>query len=123
MAGALVMTTSEVPVNVVPSLIRDVSNVRQKMVYPSGAKFVSIMYKLLPGATAVSGQFLKIVVNASSDADADGKLSVDGSNIIMCQGDDIVLYASDLSPVYRIDVKTEIAVGSEKTVLQVVAGI
>lgn len=123
MAGALVMTTSEVPVTVVPSLIRDVSNVRQKMVYPSGAKFVSIMYKLLPGATAVSGQFLKIVVNASSDADADGKLSVDGSNIIMCQGDDIVLYASDLSPVYRIDVKTEIAVGSEKTVLQVVAGI
>lgn len=123
MAGALVMTTSEVPVTVVPSLIRDVSNVRQKMVYPSGAKFVSIMYKLLPGATAVSGQFLKIVVNASSDADADGKLSVDGSNIIMCQGDDIVLYASDLSPVYRIDVKTEIAVGSEKTVLQVVAGV
>ena len=123
MAGALVMTTSEVPVTVVPSLIRDVSNVRQKMVYPSGAKFVSIMYKLLPGATAVSGQFLKIVVNASSDADADGKLSVDGSNIIMCQGDDIVLYASDLSPVYRIDIKTEIAVGSEKTVLQVVAGI
>lgn len=123
MAGALVMTTSEVPVTVVPSLIRDVSNVRQKMVYPSGAKFVSIMYKLLPGATAVSGQFLKIVVNATSDADADGKLSVDGSNIIMCQGDDIVLYASDLSPVYRIDVKTEIAVGSEKTVLQVVAGV
>jgi len=123
MAGMLVTTTSEVPVTVVPSLIRDVSNVRQKMVYPSGAKFVSIMYKLLPGATAVSGQFLKIVVNASSDADADGKLSVDGSNIIMCQGDDIVLYASDLSPVYRIDIKTEIAVGSEKTVLQVVAGI
>lgn len=123
MAGSLVMTTSEVPVATVPSLIRDLSTTRQKLAYPSGAKFVSIMYKLLPGATATANQFAKVVINATSDADADGKLSVDGSNIVICQGDDLIVYASTDSPIYRIDVKTEIAVGTEKTVFQVIAGV
>lgn len=123
MAGSLVMTTSEVPVATVPALIRDLSTTRQKLAYPSGAKFVSIMYKLLPGATATANQFAKVVINATSDADADGKLAVDGSNIIVCQGDDLIVYASSDSPIYRIDVKTEIAVGTEKTVFQVIAGV
>jgi len=123
MAGSLVMTTSEVPVATVPALIRDLSTTRQKLAYPSGAKFVSIMYKLLPGATAAANQFAKVVINATSDADADGKLSVDGSNIVICQGDDLIVYASTDSPIYRIDVKTEIAVGTEKTVFQVIAGV
>lgn len=123
MAGSLVMTTSEVPVATVPALIRDLSTTRQKLAYPSGAKFVSIMYKLLPGATATANQFAKVVINATSDADADGKLSVDGSNIVICQGDDLIVYASTDSPIYRIDVKTEIAVGTEKTVFQVIAGV
>jgi len=123
MAGSLVMTASEVPVATVPALIRDLSTTRQKLAYPSGAKFVSIMYKLLPGATATANQFAKVVINATSDADADGKLSVDGSNIVICQGDDLIVYASTDSPIYRIDVKTEIAVGTEKTIFQVIAGV
>ena len=123
MPGSLVMTTNEIPLATVPALIRDLSTTRQKLAYPSGAKFVSIMYKLLPGSTATANQFAKIVINATSDADADGKLAVDGSNIVVCQGDDLVIYASAASPIYRVDVKTEIAVGTEKTILQVVAGV
>lgn len=123
MAGTLVTTTSELPVSIVPSLIRDLSTTRQKLFYPSGATSLVLMYKLLPGATAVVGQFAKVVINATSDADANGRLAVDGSFISLCQGDDLILYASSESPIFRVDVKTEFAVGSEKTLFQVIAGV
>lgn len=123
MAGSLVMTTNEVPFAVVPSLVRDLSNTRQKFVYPSGAKFISITYRLLPGSTATTNQFAKVVINAISDADANGKLSTDSANVVVCQGDDIIIYAQGDDPIYRVDIIAEVAVGTEKTVFQIIAGV
>ena len=118
-----VYAPSDVPATLVPALVRDLSNVRQTLSYPSGAKWASVMYRLLPGATAATGQFVKIVVNAFSDTDAAGKLATDGASIVLTQGDEIVLTASQGDPIYRIDVIAAVAVGTEKTLLQVLAGV
>lgn len=123
MAGMLVVPQSEVPLAIIPALIRDISTSKQTLTYPSGAKSLTIMYKLLPGAIATTNQFVKIVINASSSSDADGKLAVDGSNIVLCHGDDLVLFATDNSPITRVDLVASVAVGTEKTLLQILAGV
>jgi hypothetical protein len=84
---------------------------------------VAIRYNLLPGATAVANQFARVVVNAASDADAAGRLALDGAFVALCQGDEILLSASDDDPITRIDVVSSAAVGAEKTLLQVLAGV
>ena len=123
MSGILVVPQSEVPLAIVPALIKDITTSRQTLSYPSGAKSLTITYRLLPGATAVANQYLKFVVNASSDADANGKLTIDGSHITICQGDDLVLFATENSPITRLDLISAIAVGVEKTLVQVLAGV
>jgi hypothetical protein len=41
----------------------------------------------------------------------------------LCQGDDLLLAAPDSEPITRIDVITAQVVGSEKTLLQALAGV
>jgi len=105
------------------ALIRDLTTTRQQVPLPSGALWVAIRYNLLPGATAVANQFARVVVNAASDADAAGRLALDGAFVALCQGDEILLSASDDDPITRIDVVSSAAVGAEKTLLQVLAGV
>ena len=122
--GALhVVSPAEVPGALTPALIRDLTNVRRSLQYPSGAKWVTLTYRLLPGATATANQFTKIVINALSDADANGRLATDGAYIALTQGDEIVMTATTGDLIYRIDVIASSAVGTEKTLLQVLAGI
>jgi hypothetical protein len=123
-AGAAHMVgPSELPALLAPSLIRDLTTTIQTINLPSGALWVSMSYRLLPGATAVTNQFAKVVLNASSDADAAGKLATDGAFIAITQGDDIVLSAPANDAITRIDVVSAAAVGAEKTLFQTLAGV
>ena len=105
------------------NIYRDISTSRQSVQYASGLKLAKFQYKLLPGATAVANQFMKIVVNAASDADATGKLATDGAFIPLCQGDSIELIATDSNPITRVDFLTEQAVAAEKTIFYILGGI
>lgn len=106
-----------------PHLKRDLSTTMQTVQYASGAKWAQVSYRLLPGATAVTNQFAKLVINAASDADATGKLATDGAFIAIAQGDDIPLFAPGGDPILRIDYVAEQAVGAEKTIFQILAGV
>lgn len=103
--------------------ISNLTTTRQKISLPSGAVTVTASYRLLPGATAVTGQYAKVALNASSDADADGKLANAGSHIVLCQGDDLVVSAESADPITRVDVVAAQAVGAEVTMLQIIAGV
>ncbi len=105
------------------TIFRNPSTTRQTVLYPSGAISLAISYRLLPGATATASQFLRVVLNASSDADAAGKLATDNAFLAVFQGDDIALGASGSDPITRVDLLTSQAVGSEVTVVQLVAGV
>lgn len=105
------------------SLFPDVTNTQKTVQYPSGAKTLAVSYRLLPGATAVANQYAKIVLNAASDMDALGKLSTVGAFIPICQGDDLLLSAIEGDPITRVDLITAAAVGAEKTLLTLIAGV
>lgn len=105
------------------TILRNPSTTRQTVYYPSGALSVAISYRLLPGATATANQFLRVVFNAASDADAAGKLATDGAFLAVFQGDDIALGASGSDPITRVDLLTSQAVGTEVTIVQLVAGV
>lgn len=104
-------------------LLRNFSNTRQTVLYPSGAVTLALSYRLLPGATATASQFLRYCTNASSDADAAGKLATDNAFGILLQGDDKVLSAASTAPITRLDVVTSAAVGTEVTLLEITAGV
>lgn len=105
------------------TLLRNPSTARQTALYPSGALSVAISYRQLPGGAVVAGQFARLVINAASDADADGRLATDGAFVPLCQGDDISFGAPGSDPVTRIDVRTSQAVGAETTLLTIIAGV
>lgn len=104
-------------------MFRNPSTTRQTVYYPSGALAVALSYRLLPGATAVASQFLRYVVNAYSDADADGKLATDNAYEIICQGDDKRFGAISTSAITRIDFLTSQAVGAEVTLFTITASV
>lgn len=97
----------------------DLTTTRQKFNFPSGLLSGAISYRLLPGATAVTNQFARVVFNAASDADANAKLTLADSYYPLCQGDDLLFGSSPYDPITRIDVIASQAVGSEKTLLAV----
>lgn len=121
--GYPVNPPSEALASLTTALFRDLSTTRQTVHLPSGALWVAASYRLLPGATAVTNQFARLVINASSDADAAGKLATDGAFLPLCQGDDLLLSALAADPIVRIDVIASAAVGAEKTLLSVSAGV
>lgn len=123
MAGMPVEISVESRNALAPSQYRDVTTTRQSAAYPGGARTLIIQYRLLPGATAVANQILRVALNATSDLDAAGKLSTSGGHILVAQGDTLTLVAGATDPIYRVDFQTEQAVGSEKTVLQLIAGV
>ena len=121
--GLPVNSPSEVAAFVGSLLIRDLSTTRQTISLPSGAKWVQITYRLLPGATATTNQLAKLVVNAATDSEAAGKLGLDGANTPIFQGDDIAFAAQSDSLITRIDVVAEQAVGTEKTAMRIIYGV
>lgn len=121
--GYPVNPPSEQQAALVPAIIRDLTTTRQSVSYPSGALWLVLSYRLLPGATAVANQFARVVINAASDSDANGKLALDNAFIPLCQGDDLVLSASPADPITRVDVISSAAVGAEKTLLCINAGV
>lgn len=114
---------SEISAMLASTQIADLTTTRQQVSYPTGAKWVQITYKLLPGATATANQYAKVVFNAASDADASGKLATTGAFVPILQGDDVTFAFSDNSLCTRIDVLTDQAVGSEKTLMRFLAGV
>lgn len=112
-----------IPANLVMKHITDLSNTRQKLSFPSGAVWMALQYRLETGETATANQWSKFVLNAVSDADADGKLATADAHIMLFQGDDIYLTASEDTPITRIDVIAAAAVGTEETRFQVLAGV
>lgn len=120
---AQVVPPSEMPGSAALSIIRDLSTTRQKISLPSGALWAVLSYRLLPGATAVTNQFARFVINAASDADADGRLATDGAFFAITQGDDVLMSAGSASAITRIDVIASAAVGAEKTIFTVSAGV
>lgn len=121
--GLPVNTPTELAAYVGSTVIRDLSTTLQTVSIPSGAKWVQLTYRLLPGATATANQFAKLVVNATTDSEATGKLAVDGANLPIFQGDDLAIAAQSDSLITRLDVLTEAAVGTEKTALRIVWGV
>lgn len=120
---AQVVPPSEMPASAALSIIRDLTTTRQKISLPSGALWAVLSYRLLPGATAVTNQFARFVINAASDADADGRLATDGAFFAIAQGDDVLMSAGSASAITRIDVIASAAVGAEKTIFTVSAGV
>ena len=118
-----VASPSERPATLVQTHIADLTTTRQRVSLPSGAKWVQISYKLLPGATATANQYAKVCFNAASTADADGKLATIGAHVPVFQGDDLTFAFSDDNLCTVVDVITDAAVGSEKTILRVLAGV
>ncbi len=121
--GYPVNPPSEQQAALASSIIRDLTTTRQSVAYPSGALWAVLSYRLLPGATAVANQFARVVINAASDADANGKLALDGAFVALCQGDDLLLSASASDPILRVDVIASAAVAAEKTLVTVTAGV
>ena len=121
--GLPITPDSERAAQLVPDIIRDITTTRQRRLYPSGAAWVNLSYRLLPGATATANQMVRVVVNATSDADATGKLSLDGAFIPLFQGDDLTLSGPAGYLITRVDVLAEQAVGTEKTALRFLAGV
>lgn len=122
MSGYPVVPPSEQDASAVAVDIANLTTTRQKISYPSGAKWVTLRYRQLMGGTQTTGQYCKIVVNAASDADADGKLATSGGYISLVQGDDLTLSSSDHS-ITRIDVISAVAFGSETSLLSIMAGV
>ena len=120
---AHVVAPSEIPATLTQTHIADLTTTRQRVSIPSGAKWVQISYKLLPGATATANQFAKVCFNAASTADADGKLATTGAHVPVFQGDDLTFAFADDNLCTVVDVVTAAAVGSEKTILRVLAGV
>lgn len=115
---------SERAATLVRILILDITTTRQKVEFPSGAKWVHIHYRLLPGATAVANQYLKLLLNAVSDADATGKLAVSGAHDVVFQNEDLPPFTfSEDNLCRRLDLVSAQAVGAEKTALRIIAGV
>lgn len=123
MAGMPVETAAEQRNALAPSDYRDLSTTRQSASFPGGARSLTMQYRLQNGATATANQMLRVVFNSASDADATGKLVTKGAYVLLFQGEDLKVYASASDPIYRVDFVTEQAVGTEKTVLQILAGV
>lgn len=121
--AAQVAGPAEVAASLAPSIFFNLTTTRQSLQYPSGARWAVVSYRLLPGATAVTGQYARICINAASDADANGRLATDGAYIAICQGDDLVLSAPNGDAITRLDFLTTQAVGAEVTIFQVLAGV
>lgn len=106
---------------------RDPSTTRQKLLLPSGALSLLVQYVLI-GGTAVANQCIRMVFNASTDADAVGKLATANSGRILVFPSNtftppLSIGADPSNPITRIDFLTEQAASTEKTVLQILAGV
>ncbi len=122
--GYPVNPPSESPASLVPGNVSNLTTTRQQIgTYPSGAKWVQLSYRLLPGATATASQYAKLVINASSDADADGKLATSGAYIELFQGEDLSISAQAGSLITRVDAIAAAAVGTEVTEIRILAGV
>lgn len=121
--NAHVVSPSERPAVLTQTHIADLTTTRQRVTFPSGAKWVQITYRLLPGATATANQYAKACFNAYSTTDAAGRLSVVGAHVPIFQGDDLTFAFADDNLCTVLDVIADQAVGSEKTILRVVAGV
>lgn len=89
---------------------------------PSGALSVALMYWLL-GGTAVSGQTLRVVINAASDADAAGKLATAGAHIRIPYGWAFSQGADKSDPITRIDWITSVVKSTETSLFQAIAAV
>lgn len=120
---AHVVAPSEIPATLTQTHIADLTTTRQQVTFPSGAKWVQITYRLLPGATATANQYAKACFNAASTTDATSKLATVGAHVPVFQGDDLTFTFSDGNLCTVLDVAANAAVGSEKTILRVLAGV
>ena len=115
------LNTSPAAASLTESLKLDLTTTRYTFSFASGAKWMLLSYRNLPGSTAVTGQYAKLVFNCTTDAEANGKLVTEGAYTTLCQGDDLEL--SSLDGITRVDVISVVAVGAEKTLFRILAGV
>lgn len=120
MSGYPVIPPSEKDGTLTTYEILNPTTTRQKLSFPSGIKWASISYRLVSG-TAVASQRALFCVGASSDADADGKLALNGGYIPMVYGDD-VQFSSD-GTATRLDFITTNAIAAEISIIRVLVGV
>lgn len=121
-AGLPVIPPSEQLAVLTSQHIVNPSTTRQSFLLPSGALWINLRYRLLPGGTATAGQYLKVVANAASDTDAAGRLA-NGPFLVVGQGEEVAMSASTTDPITRIDIATAQAVGTETTMVSLNAGV
>ena len=100
--------------------IANITTTRQKIDYPGGATAVEFSYTQgsSSGNTAATGRAVYIIENATSDADADGKLALAGArDRIVLGGDPVGILATSDDAITRIDVISEAAEGGHSTLM------
>lgn len=105
--------------------IRELSNARQRVEFPSGATAIEIAYGQgsYNGNVAATGRAARMVFNATSTPDADGKLPTAGMAERISLGGDPFAELRDASdPIYIVDLIAE-AVESGNSTLFVRARI
>ena len=106
--------------NLVCAHITTLTTTRQSIAYSSGAKWLLISYRLMTSATAVAGQYIKVVFNAASDADAAGKFLTPGAYVPLFPGDDLPM---DTESITRIDLISNSAAAADVYAVRVLAGV
>ena len=97
-----VPTFSEQTGSLVVDEKNDLTTTRYKISLPSGGDAIEISYHNV-GAAASTSKGLYFVLNATSDADADGKLALAGARQFLLLGDSAVVLADPDNPITRID--------------------
>lgn len=117
--AAHIKTWDQVPGAITYGEYANASTTRQSTTYPSGATAIEITYRQnsSSGTTTAVGRAMYIVFNATSDADANGKLAAAGSRYRLALGDDLSQTFSSTVPLTRIDFLTEAAETGHSTLM------
>ena len=107
----------QVPGSIVIYEVINLSNSRVTRNFPSGATAIEFSYRQnsSSGTTTATGRAVYIVVNATSDPDADAKIALIGSRDRLALGDDTGEIRADSSPITRVDVQAEAVEGGHST--------
>jgi len=121
-----VASPSERPATVTQTHIVDLTTTRQRVTFPSGAKWVHVLFADI-GTTAVNAQFMRLVAGTKqmplSEAEADGRLSVTGAHIAVPYGVPLTLTFADENLCTSIDVVAAVAVGAGKNIVTIIGGL
>lgn len=117
---------SERPATLTQRDIADLTNTRQRVSLPSGAKWVNVIFQDI-GTTAVNAQFFKVVFGTQNDpvstAEADARLATTGAYVAVGYGVPLAAAFTAENLCTTVDVIAAVGVGSGKNLVTVIAGV